>query len=540
MNFRRIANSIVTRILLLGIVIVLVGVVARYSLLGSYLREDIEKVVLAQQQTLATYVAHDIDYKIRERQAMLKQLAKALPSDRLRRPDALRAWLGERHEWQPLFSQGLFVIDPAGRVLGDYPRRVERVGKNYGDRDYVRDALAGKAAIGRPVVGQVTKEPVLPLAVPIRKSTGEVQAVLVGITAIGAPGFLDLLQQGRIGESGGFLLVSPRDQLFVAASDPAVVLRATPPPGVNPLHDRAMAGYRGGGVTNNVRGIEEVAAMASVASTGWFVVARLPTAEAFGVVKRVQGFVLQHAAMAIVVFLLVATGSLLAIFRPLFRAAEHADKMTRGELPLEPLPIARADEIGHLTEAFNRLLVKLQATQAEFARMAHHDTLTGLPNRALLCDRVQQVLIRAHRNNTRLAVLFLDLDGFKAINDSLGHEAGDLALVQVAQRLQASIRETDTLARVGGDEFVIVIGDLGAEPGYVEESAKSVATKCLKAIDQPFHLRGQERSLGLSVGIALGDGQSDGDDLMSLADRAMYQAKQAGRGRYVMARATPD
>lgn len=540
MNFRRIANSIVTRLLLLGIVIVLAGVVARYTLLGAYLREDVEKVVSAQQLALATYVAHDIDYKIRERQAMLKQLAKVLPAHLLHRPEELRAWLGERHEWQPLFSQGLFVVDPSGLVLGDYPRRPERLGMSYRDRDYVREALAGKAAVGRPVVGRVTKEPVLPLAVPVRKANGEVQAVLVGITAIGAPGFLDLLQQSRIGESGGFLLVSPRDQLFVAASDPAMVLQATPPPGVNPLHDRAMGGYRGHGVTTNARGVEEVSAMASVASTGWFVVARLPTAEAFALVKHVQNFVLRHAATSIAFFLLVATGSLLAVFRPLFRAADHADKMTRGELPLEPLPVARADEVGHLTEAFNRLLVKLQATQAEFARMAHHDTLTGLPNRALLCDRIQQVLRRAHRNDTRFSILFLDLDGFKAINDALGHEAGDLALVQVAQRLQASIRETDTLARVGGDEFVIVVGDLGAEPGYLEESAKAVATKCIKAIDQPFHLRGQECSLGLSVGIALGDGRSDADDLMSLADRAMYQAKQAGRGRYVMAGAAAD
>ncbi len=188
---------------------------------------------------------------------------------------------------------------------------------------------------------------------------GKVTAVLVGVTTLGAPGFLNLLQSSRIGQTGSFLLISPRDRVFVGAGDPDMVLKPTPPPGVNLLHDRAMAGYRGTGITVNAKGVEELSAMVSVPSTGWFVVARLPTAEAFAPVSRVQRFILKFSGYAILVFVTLAWTVLFFTFRPLFNAARHADRMTRGEIPLEPLPIARNDEVGHLTAAFNRLLVKL-------------------------------------------------------------------------------------------------------------------------------------------------------------------------------------
>jgi HAMP domain-containing protein len=276
-----------------------------------------------------------------------------------------------------------------------------------------------------------------------------VVAVLAGITALDAPGFLSFAPQDRIGEMGGFLLVSPRDRMFVAATDPGMVLKPTPADGVNPLHDRAMQGYRGSGITVNARGVEEISAMASVPSAGWFVVARIPTSEALAVVTRTQHFVAKNSFLAVVIFLLGTAGGLFYVFRPLLHAADHADRMTRGEAPLEPLVVVRQDEVGHLTEAFNRLLAKLQDSQSEWCTWLT-DVLTGLPNRALLADRLTQALARAARNGTRVALLYIDLDRFKPVNDSLGHEAGDAALVEIARRLAAIVREADTLARVGG------------------------------------------------------------------------------------------
>lgn len=534
MNLRRLSDSLVTRLLVLGLGIVFLGAVVRYYALSSFLREDLSAVVENQQLALATYVAHDIDYKIVQRRKLLERLAASLPVDLLARPAALRAWLRERDDDRLVFSSGLFVTNALGTPLADYPVRPERMNTSYADRDYIQAALAGASYIGRPLLGRVENEPVLPMAAPVRDGKGEVRAVLVGITALAAPGFLDLLLQSRIGETtGGFLLVSPRDKLFVASSQAEMVLKPTPPPGVNALHDRAMAGFRGTGVTINANGLEEVSAMVSVPSSGWFVVARLPASEAFATVGRAQHFLVRNAAIAIAVFLSLLSIGLYFIFRPLLRAAEHADRMTRDELPLEPIAVVRNDEVGHLISAFNRLLIKLHDNQAALKRMAHHDALTGLPNRALLADRLRQMLARARRDNLRVALLFMDLDGFKQINDSLGHEAGDLALREVVDRFVQSIRQADTLARVGGDEFVLLLGDLEDD---AEEAASTVAAKCIDALKAPFSIFGKPCNLAVSIGIALGSGGSSSDALLLAADRAMYQAKKTGRNRYAIDR----
>lgn len=271
--------------------------------------------------------------------------------------------------------------------------------------------------------------------------------------------------------------------------------------------------------------------MVSVPSTGWFVVARLPTSEAFATVARMKNFLLKGAGLTLLFFAVFVSIGLYFVFRHLFRAAEHADRMTLGELPLEPLPVARNDEVGHLIAAFNRLLQKLNTNQAELARMAHHDALTGLPNRALLSDRLQQALAHAQRKQAKVGLLFMDLDGFKHINDTLGHKAGDEVLRQVANRLAKIVREMDTLARVGGDEFVLLLSDLGDS---AEEAAKIVAIKCIDVLKNPFSISGAGSMVGVSIGIALGDGKSSADALLLEADHAMYDAKKAGRGRYVM------
>lgn len=531
MNHPRILTSIITRLLLLGLCIVVLGTVVRYYTLSHFMREDLSAIVENQQLALATYVARDIDHKIVQRQSFLERLAVSVPIELLSQPEQLRVWLKEHYDDQPLFAAGLIVVNTQGIAVADYPTVPNRVNTNYSDRDYVRAGLMGKSLVGSPVMGRTTKEPVLPIAVPIKNENNEVQAIMVGVTALAAPGFLDSLQQSRIGRAtGGFLLISPRDKLFVASSQQDIALRPTPPTGVNALHDRAMAGFRGTGITINAQGIEEVSAMVSVPSADWFVVARLPSSEAFATVARLQGFLFKNAFLAISIFALLSSIGLYFILRPLFRAAEQADRMTLGELPLQPLPVVRDDEVGHLISAFNRLLLKLNDNQAELARIAHHDTLTGLPNRTLLTDRLNQALALAQRRNSQVGLLFMDLDGFKQINDTLGHKAGDETLRQVAKRFSKIVRATDTLARVGGDEFVLLLSDLGSN---AEEAANTVAAKCIEALKTPISISGTDCFVGVSIGIAFGNTENALDALLLAADRAMYRAKENGRGRYV-------
>lgn len=532
MNLKRLSNSLFARIILFGLLLVILGGGTRYYFQARVLREDLTQLASSQQTAMAEAVAQDIDARIQDRLRLLKRLAQTLPPALLDQPEALQAWLGERYQLNPVFSLGVLVVDTHGRVLADYPKVAGRAGSFIVDNPDFMRVVQGEGGVGRPRLGVFTRQSVLPMGMPLKTPDGSVRAVLLGITALGAPGFLDRITHGRIGESGGFLLISPADKLFVAAGDPDLVLKPTPATGINLLHDRAMAGFRGSGITRNAKGVEELSSIVGVPSTGWFVVARLPTAEAFAPVRRAQDVVIRHSVTALLLVLLVVGFIVRVMLGPLKNAAALADGMTHGEIPLRPLPVVRDDEVGRLTTAFNQLLDKLTRSQVKLERMAHHDDLTGLPNRALLADRMHQGLARARRNGLRIAVLYLDLDGFKPINDSLGHGVGDQALVEVARRLSGVLRQSDTLARVGGDEFVLLVTDLTRDD---EGHLAALASRCIDTLAPPLVLQGIPCTLGVSIGIALNEADDEAEAVLLAADRAMYEAKEAGRGRYVTA-----
>lgn len=172
--------------------------------------------------------------------------------------------------------------------------------------------------------------------------------------------------------------------------------------------------------------------------------------------------------------------------------------------------------------------IEREQSKLHIIQMATHDVLTGLPNRYLLQDRIKQVLAHDRRTQEQAALLFVDLDHFKSINDSLGHAIGDLLLQEVATRLNATIRTEDTAARHGGDEFIILLQNIAGS-----QEAKVVAQKILNELIRPFHIHGKELYIGGSIGIALFP--SDGNDVETLlknSDIAMYHAKKSGRNSY--------
>ena len=173
-------------------------------------------------------------------------------------------------------------------------------------------------------------------------------------------------------------------------------------------------------------------------------------------------------------------------------------------------------------------IVRVKDSEASFTHLAQHDALTNLPNRLLIRDRMEQAIGRARRDDEQVALLFLDLDNFKTINDSLGHAAGDELLQEVARRLKDTVRDIDTVSRQGGDEFLMVLADV-ADLAAVS----SVAALVQQKLAQPFALKGMQIVTSISIGISLfpGDGD-DFDTLLKHADMAMYQAKSAGRNGF--------
>ena len=171
-------------------------------------------------------------------------------------------------------------------------------------------------------------------------------------------------------------------------------------------------------------------------------------------------------------------------------------------------------------------LVPAASRAGDAARRAFVDPLTGLPGRSLFLDRLENALARAHRDGHEVTVLFIDLDRFKLVNDSLGHLSGDLVLAEVAERLTISLRRSDTLGRIGGDEFVALLHD-----GAGRRNPRRVAERIISALQEPFVVDGREVFVSASIGIAAGDRVAE--DLLRQADVAMYQAKRLGKSRWV-------
>lgn len=185
-------------------------------------------------------------------------------------------------------------------------------------------------------------------------------------------------------------------------------------------------------------------------------------------------------------------------------------------------PVAMAGTVQDISES--------KAAADENLRLAFYDPLTRLPNRRLLLDRLQQALASSARNRRQGALMFIDLDNFKTLNDTLGHDSGDLLLQQVAERLISCMRKCDTVARLGGDEFVVMLEDLSEESLEAAARTKTVGEKILTTLDQPYQLAGHEYHTTASIGATLFSGQQQVmEELMKQADISMYQAKKAGR-----------
>ncbi|MFC5549213.1 diguanylate cyclase domain-containing protein [Massilia aerilata] len=174
--------------------------------------------------------------------------------------------------------------------------------------------------------------------------------------------------------------------------------------------------------------------------------------------------------------------------------------------------------------------VTIQKIQAQHLdQIAHYDPLSGLPNRRLLADRLRQAMARARREGTRVAVAYMDLDGFKAVNDKHGHQLGDRLLVAVGRRMQQLVREFDTVCRLGGDEFVVVIGDVRQS-----DECLPLIARLLAAVAEPVFVDNTRLCVTGSIGVSFYplDEDIDADQLMRQADQAMYRAKGLGKNRY--------
>lgn len=258
------------------------------------------------------------------------------------------------------------------------------------------------------------------------------------------------------------------------------------------------------------------------------------TAEAYAPINNLYKLLLSLIVLFSITVIFISFYIARSITLPISRLTEVATRISSGNLA-ERADISTHDETGVLASAFNRMTENLiddinerRQTEALLVQQANFDTLTGLPNRLLAADRLSQALAHAHRKGLSVAVMFLDIDRFKNVNDTLGHSVGDKLLTEIASRLSESVHEDDTVARLGGDEFLIILPEL-----KTLTSAEIVAENILAALSLPFKLEDRELFTSTSIGITgYPEDSNDPDILLRNADSAMYQAKDAGRNTF--------
>lgn len=663
--------SIKSRVTLLNLVILIVAITLSAFITDSALHDSISAEVELQQHSIAALQANHINDKLLQRLEALRKIADKISPRMLENDTNLQKFLEDRVVIAALFNTGVVVTDAKGTAIAAMPTSPKRIGVNYMDREHIRSALSqGKEQISEPVIGKILRTPLISLAVPIRSSEGHIIGAIAGGIDLANPNFFDDITDFAYGESGYFLLVDGKSRLIITSTQKEKVMVEQQNADIDALIRSHLQGGKTTGTTIDQPFGEVLVTVKAIPIADWYIVAALPTEEAFQPINAFHRFIAYATWLIVLSATVLIWWVLRALLSPIFDNLKVLTALADNPTQALTLPIHRDDEIGQLSAGFNTLLQKLRQQEADlrdsefrwkFAiegandglwdwdiaagtvyftktwkamlgftedeignglnewetrvhpddmkdtlaavalhfegktpfyssehrvkckdgsykwildrgmvvsrdadnkplrmigthsdihtrrqmeeqirEMALHDSLTKLANRRLLKSRLEHGILRNKRHHCHSALLFLDLDNFKPINDNHGHDAGDLLLIDVAERLKDCVRATDTVSRIGGDEFVILLEHLHNDEASAQVDAIAVAEKIRARIAEPFIIEvknadGQltliTHSCTASIGVTVFGAAVDQEKVLKTADDAMYDAKENGRNQ---------
>jgi len=531
----RLGSSLKTRIAVVVGLLSFAGIAVISLLVTRIQHEDMQALLTKQQLTTSTYIASDVNGKLQLRLDSLKRVALNIPEALFRNPAKMQTWLQDRRAIHTLFPTGLLVIPPnGGPPIADYPRMENRP-KSFVDRDWFIGAIETRQAyISKPLVARATSQPALVMAIPLYDQSGTLLGILAGVTPLEAAGFLDLVFGKQQEGSTRHQLISIRHNLLIFNAGGHARISELPPAGVDAAFDHARNGMHGIRTLPQAGGDNELVSIVNIPLADWSLISRQPAQQAFSPLDNTQRNALLMTLLLGIPLIVGLLAALHHLLQPFAELARQLHDMAVGERPMMPLATHATDEVADVVDSFNRLQARLQRQEARLADMAHRDPLTGLPNRLSMSTQLEGELLRVRRSHRGLALLFLDLDEFKPVNDEHGHQTGDCLLVDIAERLVSCVREIDIVARLGGDEFLILLTDSDAP----REAGERVARCCIEALARPFLIDNKTIHIGVSVGLATTLGGAENPPgahtLIAHADQAMYAAKAAGRNQCVI------
>lgn len=427
------------------------------------------------------------------------------------------------------FVDSATVVGSRGIVEGYFPASLNHLqNANYSMNDYFREALDSKQMYMSDVIFSEGGRPQLVVAIPILDDAKNVMRVVNLNLRLEENQFLrSIFQSMDVGANGYVYIVDRKGRIISHPNNSRIGESARENAVVQKIitEKSTEIGYQ------EVLNSDKIAMYASyqfVPELEWGIVAQVPVEETWQTFRTFQHILWFVSLLTIIPLSLLTALYARQIIKPIHRLYDAVDQVAKGDFE-QYIEQTDNSEIGQLTQRFNDMIHHIREAKEKIQYQAYHDPLTGLPNRILFNDRLMVALTQADVKDQMVAVLLIDLDRFKNINETLGHRMGDLLLQNVAKRVIDCMREGDTVSRLGGDEFILILSDIT----QVQEVI-TIASKILDVLaNEPFDLAGHELYITPSIGISVYP--NDGEDIETLvknADMAMYRAKERGRNNY--------
>ena len=503
-------------VLLVAICIAPASLIAVTLLSYDYLRERESR--LDSAITTARTIVYSVDKEFSNTESTLRALATS-PSLVSR---DLQAFYRQACKVQaPGQVRNIVLFDPSGKQLFNTLRPLGEQLPQMDDRTHLRLlADTDGPVISALVKDSISNAPIIVISVPVRWAGKH----LYNLSAYIYPDqFAQLLRRQQL-PSDWIVAVLDSNATLVART--REMSRFSGKPAAPNLLNALAFDNEGSFEGLTSEGISVLGVFSRSEISNWSVAIGIPSASLTAELRT------KVAWLAVAIFVLLVSSLVVASFVAT-RIAQAVRGLRApalalgqgGEVVIPPLQLKEANEVG---AALRQASLMLEAAKHQ----ATHDVLTGLPNRALFSDLVNRQIAISERVGSRFSVLYIDLDGFKSVNDIHGHAAGDVILCEVAGRLRSGLRGSDTAARLGGDEFAVI---LAGAPG---SSAGKIADNLIRALSQPYDFNGDGIRISASIGVAgYPEAGTEDHELLRMADLAMYQAKEAGKGQVICAKA---
>jgi diguanylate cyclase (GGDEF)-like protein len=483
----------------------------------------------AEQYATLTGAGAYIDSDLDAKKSLLQSVAEQIPADVMQDTSLVQRFISSRTSLREAFSN-VIAIDPSGNIIASVNARKPGEALNVSERDYFRDTIRyHEGVVSAPFKSRLSGKPVVLITEPVTDEAGRLRFMLGGSLDLSSPRIFGQLQALHPGKTG-YLWLLTGDGTIILHPDPKRILQNVDQEkgGATAATANALGGFEGWTQGETRYGVDALLTYRRLRTNDWIVASVYPIDEAFAPFKKVRGQAFATALTVAVFGGIMGWLGVARLLRPLAALERHVATLSDDSDAIEVFNVKRQDEFGNLSRAFFALSKKRASAEAALALQAMTDPLTGLSNRRMFDSAIALAYARADRSKGMLAVAYLDIDRFKGINDTLGHGAGDLVLIEFARRLNGAVRVTDTVVRIAGDEFTVIFENFSDQ-----FDPDALGRKMIEAMAAPMWIEGKELQVSASIGICAGaTAGMHVADFIRRADAALYRSKQEGRGRY--------